>query len=488
MGTIDYKGFVGSSYSLDNYVPDREELFNYYFRQVESPFGKVQSSFCPTPGLELLATLPNGPGRGILTQNARTFAVGGPTACEIDFTSTPISVDTLGMMSQDSNPVILATNGDAGHQVFWVSGGFGYIYDTISTAFTLELTGATFAGYLDGYFLALDAVTSTLKWSALLDGTTWDPLDILQRSTSGDRWVAMTVANRQIWLLGSQSSDVYANTGDADNPFAIIDGSSVQFGIRAPFSLQQLSGNPTWVGASTEGDGMVWLSRDGGSPTRISNHAVEEAIQGYDTISDAVAFTYQDQGHSFYVLTFPTEGVTWVYDDLLGPKLGWHRRGEWDSLTGAYAAYRPEFHAFANGQHVVLDRENGSVYDMSVSNPLEADGNGIRRMRRAAYVWNQQDNVRFFRMELLFKPGGGTGGTGQGSDPSVMMRYSDDGGQTWGNERQASTGKVGRYETRIEFYQLGMGRNRVFEVSVTDPASSLGQLAGAVLDVKGGTN
>lgn len=486
MGTIDYKGFVGSSYAMDNYVPDREELFNYYFRQVESPFGKVQSTLCPTPGLALLATLPNGPGRGILTQNNRTFAVGGPSACEIAFT-TPIVVSTLGVMSQDANPATLATNGDAGHQVFWTSGGFGYICDTISTVFSQELTGATFGAYLDGYFLALDAVTSTLKWSALLDGTSWDSLDILQRSTSGDRWVAMVVADRQIWLLGSQSSDVYANTGDADNPFAIIDGASIQSGIRAPFSLQLLGGKPVWLGASTEGDGIVLLARDGYNPTRISNHAVEEAIQGYAVIADAVAFTYQDQGHAFYVLTFPTQGVTWVYDDRLGPQLGWHRRGEWDAEIGEYAAYRPEFHAFPAGQHIVLDREDGSIYDMSVTNPLEADGTGIRRTRRAPYVWNHQDNVRFFRLELLFKPGGGTG-SGQGADPTVMMRYSDDGGQTWGNERHASTGTVGRYETRIEFYQLGMGRNRVFEISVTDPALALGQLSGAILDVDGGVH
>lgn len=481
-----FPGFVGPSYTGQNYVADREALINLFVEQVESPNGKAQFTLLPTPGLLLKATLPQSPGRGILTQNSRTFAVAGIGAYELGGLPGTVTVTQLGSMSQDSNPATISTNGEAGHQVLFISGGFGYIYDLDSTDFSDVLTGATFGDYLDGYFLALDDGTATLKWSALLDGTDWDDLDVLQRETSGDKWIAMVVFERQILLLGSQTSDVYANTGDADNPFAIIDGASIQAGIRAPFSLQLLGGKPVWLGASTEGDGIVLMMREGYTPTRVSNHAVEFAIQGYDTITDAVAFTYQSQGHSFYVLNFPTEEKTWVYDDRLGPQLGWHERGEWDPDAMSYGAYRPQYHAFADGLHLVLDRESGAVYQMSDTIPFEADGAGIRRLRRSPFVWKENKFIRHQRVELIIEPGTAPL-TGQGSDPQAMLRYSDDGGQTWSDERDASSGAIGNYSARLQWYRLGMGRNRIYEYTVSDPVLGLGRIVSAVIDVSVGS-
>ncbi len=59
--------------------------------------------------------------------------------------------------------------------------------------------------------------------------------------------------------------------------------------------------------------------------------------------------------------------------------------------------------------------------------------------------------------------------TGQGSDPQVMMRWSDDGGKTWSNEYMRSAGKQGEYKKRIIWRRLGRGRDRIFEFVVSDP-------------------
>jgi len=62
--------------------------------------------------------------------------------------------------------------------------------------------------------------------------------------------------------------------------------------------------------------------------------------------------------------------------------------------------------------------------------------------------------------------------SGQGSDPEVMLRWSDDGGHTWSYEHWKKMGKIGQYGYRTLWRRLGMTtqiRDRVYEVSGTDP-------------------
>jgi len=48
-------------------------------------------------------------------------------------------------------------------------------------------------------------------------------------------------------------------------------------------------------------------------PTRISTHAVENTLVN-QKIDDAIAWTYQLEGHECYVISFPSLDLTWVYD------------------------------------------------------------------------------------------------------------------------------------------------------------------------------
>jgi hypothetical protein len=76
--------------------------------------------------------------------------------------------------------------------------------------------------------------------------------------------------------------------------------------------------------------------------------------------------------------------------------------------------------------------------------------------------------------------------TGQGAAPLLMLRYSNDGGHTWSNEKTATAGKVGEYGARAKFNRLGSGRNRVWELSMTDPVKF--SVFGAVLEGEAGTS
>ncbi len=75
---------------------------------------------------------------------------------------------------------------------------------------------------------------------------------------------------------------------------------------------------------------------------------------------------------------------------------------------------------------------------------------------------------------------------GQGSDPRAMMQYSDDGGHTWSSERIQPFGKIGQYNTRLQWVGLGSSRERVYRFSISDPVTVV--LIGAALEIEEALN
>jgi len=463
-----YPNFIGRAYTSQSLNVDAEALINWYLEASESEGAKTPMAFYPCPGFEAFASTAQPSGRGAIEVNGRAFCVSGTGFYELQSDETTV---LRGTVQQDTNPATLATNGLAGHQVLITSGGLVYCFDLDSHAFAQvndsagdPLTG-TVCGYVDGFFLVLDVPTSTLKWSDLLDGTSWNASDVTQRNTSGDRWRGMLIKDGEIWLFGQQTSDVYVNTGDADQPFQPIQGAFFSTGIGATFACDICDNTPVWFGQSARGNGVVYRATGtGGSPQRISDHGVEFAIQGYETTSDAQAVTYQDQGHEFFILSFPTEGRTWVWDAATA---SWHERGDWSSSLMRFTAYRVASHIFAFGKHLVQDRQSGVIYDMDIAHTTGMDGAVIRRVRRTPYAVNELKSIRFPKLQIDLEVGLGNP-VFPAQTPQGMLRWSNDGGKTWSNERAASAGRLGQYGVHMKFQMLGSGRNRLYEFSVSD--------------------
>jgi hypothetical protein len=210
----------------------------------------------------------------------------------------------------------------------------------------------------------------------------------------------------------------------------------------------------------------------------ISNFAIQNAINGYRSISDAIGDSYDDRGHTFYLLYFPQGNITWTWDAQVP---GFHKRGTWITEDNEYIAWRPIHHAFAWGEHRMLDRETASVYRLSSDYLTDVDDREIRRVRRAPGIVNKNERLFYSHFELYMESGLGTS-TGQGANPQVMLRHSNDGGFNWSNERWESAGAIGQYGKRVEWHRLGSGRRRVFEVVMTDPIPW--RLMGAFVEVE----
>lgn len=460
---MKFPNFVGPAYTSQSPNVDCERTVNWYPEITEAPGAKANIVLYPCPGFESFADLSPGPVRALYAINGRTFAVSGYVFYEISTTGVATN---RGSVAIDANPATISSNGDGGDQLFITSGDHGYCFDLTSNTLTTVLaSGCTVGDFLDGFFLSLDTATATFRISDLLDGTTWDATQYAQRNTGADTWQAMQVVHREIWLLGSQTSDVFYNSGAFPFPFAPIPGAFIQQGTQSTFSLASLNQSLIWLSHNAQGSGMVMRS-NGYTADRISTHAIEWAIQRYETIEDAQAFTYQEQGHNFYVLLFPSAKATWVWDMTTNL---WHERGYWVSNDNQFDSIRVACHCHPHDNiSLVGNRLTGEVYRMSVSIATDVDGLGMRRQRRARGLSQDETWILYGQMQLDMESGLGLA-TGQGSDPQVMLRISRDGGHTWGNEYWASAGKIGQYSKRVVWNRLGRSRNAAFEVTVTDP-------------------
>jgi hypothetical protein len=279
--------------------------------------------------------------------------------------------------------------------------------------------------------------------------------------------VGLIVDHREAWLFGTDSVEVWYDAGLPDFPLTRIQGAFNEIGCVAAFSIAKLDNGLFWLGTDARGQGIVYRA-NGYTGQRISTHAIEYAIAQYGDISDAISYTYQQEGHAFYVLTFPSGDATWVYDVSTQ---AWHERAGWDN--GEFVRHRSNCQCNFGGNIIVGDYENGNIYQFSLD--IYADNGGIQKWLRSwrALPTGQNNLKRTAHHSLQLNCESGVGlNDGQGSDPQAMLRWSDDGGHTWSNEHWSPMGKIGAYYHRVFWRRLGMTlklRDRVYEVSGTDP-------------------
>jgi hypothetical protein len=426
--------------------------------------GKEAGFLNRAPGLRLLTTVGFGPIRGLWQFEGYMYVVSGNTLYKLDNTYTATTLGTIA----GTGPVSMSDNGT---QLFIAANGPGYIYNSNTNVFAPisdpDYPGAVTVSYLDGYFVFNEPNSQKVWVTSLLDGTQVDPLDFASAEGSPDGLVALIVNNREAWLFGTNSIEVWYDAGTPDFPLARIQGASNEIGCVAPFSVAKLDNSVFWLGQDARGQGIVYRN-SGYTGIRASNHAIEWQIQQYGDLSNAIAYTYQQDGHSFYVLNFPTVGKTWVYDVVTQ---SWHERAAWHN--GDFARYRPNCQVAFNNEVILGDYENGNLYayDLEVYSDNGAPQKWLRSWRPIPSGQNNLRRTAQHSLQLDCETGTGIN-LGQGSDPQLMLRWSDDGGHTWSNEHWAPMGKIGQFGRRVFWRRLGMTmklRDRVYEVSGTDP-------------------
>ncbi len=464
--------FVGPSYVAASITQDDQELINWYCetdptKYASSELGPAERGIIalyPCPGLEtVLASTTYGAVRGLhtLPGGLLLLAVIGSTLYSIDVNYTPTAVGTLGSYT---GPVSITDNG-IGAYLTDGANRYSYIWTTNTFAVVTDgaFNGANVCDEVDNFIIYNNPGTN--QWGCTNVGDVASgALNVASKIGSSDHITNLIADHRQVLLFGEQTSERWINVGTFPFPFANIPGSSMQHGTAAAASIARLGEGVVFLAQDTRGNATVvtWGAATP-NPTRISTFAVENAIQGYAVTSDAVGYTYSQSGHEFYMLTFPTADVTWCYD--LSTQL-WHKRA-WRDSYGVLHRHRSNCSAVFNGDIIVGDWQNGKLYRFSQTVYTDA-GDELHCIRRCRHLTSDLKRQFFHDLQIQFQPGVGLQ-TGQGSDPSFILRWSNDGGFTWGNDHLVKIGKAGKYRNRAIKRRLGYARDRVYEVVVSDP-------------------
>ena len=489
---------LGSSYVARSINAADNRMVNL-FPEVIPEGGKEPGFLNRAPGLQFQQTIGTGPIRALWahqTNGADFYVVSGTEVYKMtSLTATPVKIGDVA----DGGPVSIADNGT---QLFFACNGPSYIYNEATNEFKQitdpDFPGAVTVGYLDGYFVFNEPNSQRVWVTALLDGSSIDPLDFASAEGSPDGLVAVNVDHREAWLFGTDSVEVWYDVGGTDFPLQRIQGAFNEIGCVAAFSIAKLDNSLFWLGTDARGQGIVYKA-NGYTGQRVSTHAIEYAIAQYGNISDAVAYTYQQEGHGFYVLTFPSANATWVYD---AATQAWHERA--GLVNGQFTRHRSNCQCNFGGDIIVGDFENGNIYTFDLD--VYADNNTPQKWLRSwrALPTGQNNLNRSAHHSLQLDAETGVGLNSLTTDqnvflitenyeriitesgnrivagveqvptpaPQVMLRWSDDGGHTWSNEHWTSMGRIGEYGHRTIWRRLGMTlklRDRVYEVSGTDP-------------------
>jgi hypothetical protein len=470
---VKFPGFVGGSHKSRSLFFDQQRSVNLYPQISKSGTSKNIAALFGTPGKTLWANFPDGGFgggiRGALKVNANlALIVSGNQLYSVDANGNILATTAIDILD---TPAIMATNGT---QTMIVTGFFGYIHTAGSNVvFSLagvepDFVGADTVAFIDGYFVWNKPGTGQYQISSLY-GWPVDPLDFATAEGSPDLLLSVLVDHREVWLFGEDSTEVHYNNGNTLTfPFSRIDGAFIEQGIAAKFSAAKMNNSVYWLSSNRDGQGMVQRAV-GYQPQRISTHDVEFAIAGYaknSRIDDARAYTYQQEGHFFYVLNFPSANATWVFDATTEE---WHERAWLDPVNGGMNRDRGNCQiAFAN-KILVGDWENGNMY--VVDQDVYTDNNNpMPAIRQTPYISDGDRWIFFDRMFVDLDVGVGTT-SGAGSDPQAVLDWSDDAGKTWVGNRMASIGRLGDRKIRCNFRRLGKSKARIFRFTITDPVA-----------------
>jgi len=479
---------IGGAYSARSIIANAQRAINLYPEPNRQDAGAPMTHY-QRSGLRQLVAGISAPVRGLFrASNGNGYAVIGSNVYSI---SSSWGLTLLGTITPSrTNPVSMVDNG---FEILLVDGSPQGWTITLSTNAFAQVTDTVFGGadrvdYLDSFLLWNQPGTRNFGSSLSNQFAPLDPLYFGTKTAWPDLLASLVVNRYEIVLFGTVKSEVWYNIGNPQFPFGRMPGSVIEHGLLAKYSIGTSDLSVFWLAQDLQGQALVFRLR-GYEAKVISNYALANAIAkmaASGTISDAIGYCYQQNGHVFYVLTFPTGDQTWVFDDSISdPDLAWHQRAWTDSSNGLHRD-RTNCCANINGLNVVGDWENGAIYHLDPDRYTdEVSGvlGPISFIRTFPHILAGRGpdaqpmladgkQVKFESFIADIESGLGALNS-DGTPAKLTLRYSDDRGRTFSGDVLQTSGSPGEYLTQPKWSGLGVARDRVFELehSINGPAA-----------------
>lgn len=410
-----------------------------------------------TPGLKLFATSGAGPHRGAFkSSNGRAFFVSGNILFEIDENGTETNRGSLqtssGRVSIAEGLTQLAVcDGIRLYQLTYSDNNFG----VVSSAGLPVSVG--FVTNIDGYFVVSENESGRFYISSINDVTQFNALDFATAESNSDVLNACINAIGQLWLMGDVTTEIWTNSGAQAFPFSRVGNVVMQAGVLAKHSAIEIDNSIMFVGKDDFGSSIVYRA-NGFTPQRISTTPIEKIIQSATNKEEIFAIAYQQEGHLFYMLSGGGLPTTLVYDLTTQQ---WHERAFTDD-SGEFTQHLAASCIFVFGKHLVGDRRNGNIYELSLDFLDDADEEIVRE-RVYTHLIDERKRIRYNSLEINFETGVGTQ-SGVDADPLVSLQVSKDGARTWSDSFNASIGRIGEYQKTVKFRRLGIAEIMTFKI------------------------
>lgn len=401
---------VGPGYTGRSLNVNTSRCVNFY-PEIGGRDDKAPSSLVGTPGTSLFVNTGLGIIRGMHVFNNLLYFVAGGKLYSVNAAGT-VSSQLGSNLVTSTGRVVMADNGLAptgGNELAMTDGQKIYIWNVDSDTFTTVAITAFTIAFLGGYFIA-DVGTGSYRVSNLYDGTTWDGLDISTADSSPDALLAVYNNHGELWLFGEYTTEVWYHSGSGSPPFARMSGGVIDYGCAARYSIAKGNNTLFWLGTKRNNDQGEFIGicmANGYNAEIISPPTINFQIDRYSIISDAFAYCYTEDGHEFYVLTFPTANATWVYDTTTG---FWHERSLYVDNPYVIGRHVGNSYAHFNDNHYIGDYRNGKIYRMA-STIFDDVGEPIASMRTFPHIADDDNlyNTFIHKFQIDAETGVGDG-------------------------------------------------------------------------------
>jgi hypothetical protein len=376
------------------------------------------------------------------------------------------STSLTGNFGQKKPIYTIASTGD----VFIATGGLltRVVNDTTVSKITASNcpTDATHVSWIDGYIVVTNN-TNTFYWSNLNDPLTWGVYNFANASGKGDIIVASFIVERQIYLIGTNSCEVWEN--DGVNPFSRVPGGFIEVGCAAPYSVARYN------------DTLYFISNSR-KLVKIRGRTIEEIPGAYDLELSNIDLTdcYSDllvvKNKTFILFQFPAANRTIAFEP---DSQKWLEFGEWNSETLQWKLfnYKEAFYSPKYGRQFIVDMDRGTLGYLKENQSSDESYNTLRSggvagtlkntplkfLRRTGRI-DHGKHERKLSNSVTFRIKRGVTEV----SPKMFIRWRDDGSSVWSNERVVDLGNLGDTINLRALLNLGAYYNRQWEIAVTD--------------------
>lgn len=275
--------------------------------------------------------------------------------------SNDFAVTLIGSIDTFSGSVFISEN-NANEIVITENTNNIYIFNYDLQTFTKVDVGfrAGYITFIDGYIVSPELETHQWRLSKLNDASSFpfDTQHVGELESQPDIVVACETLERQLFIFGQNVTEVWLDlpSGRPSFPFQRQNSISIDYGCISPNTIASGFHLMVWLGTN-EYSGPTILVSTGGAPQKIYTDGIDFELDKLKKPEDSFGFLFEEDGHIFYQINFPSDNISYVYD--------FNEQAFFNVTDRSLGAHIARKMSYFNDTHLFITDKDGGLYEMS---------------------------------------------------------------------------------------------------------------------------